>query len=390
MKPRIEIKPLVFVALATAAFSMGFQELKSAAVGAERVFVKNCSRAGCHAGSYPPQGLNLDKDHFQRFLIDVPSREVPDRKLVDTKNPEQSYLLMKIKGSEGIVGRRMPAYAPALGAEEISAVETWVQSLKGLELRQKKAPSRNEIKKPAFWGMRTINLPTPRSIGRSKGLFWVSHRFLPAVKEGYDTFYGLDGPASILLGLGYGISDNLSLMLSRANVLKEFELGLKWTLKDQNIAGRHLSMALLGSLSLRTQSVLDRRTFSKENLSFNIQASLAYAAHPSFSLLLVPGYSTNTDPEENSFQGTLYMGLGGKVRIIDDISILLEWVPVLSGFSLESSGWGLGIEKKIGGHVFQVFVLNSIGITTPQFSPGGDFRIGEGEFRIGFTIYRWF
>lgn len=390
MKHRNEIYSYVIVVLVSTAISMGFQELKPVAAGAENVFSKNCSRSGCHTGSYPPQGLNLDKDHFQDSLIDVSSREVPHLKLVDTKNPEQSYLLMKIKGSEGIIGSQMPAYAPPLKAEEISAVESWVWSLEGSSFGGKRVSARNEIKKPAFWGMRAINLPAPRPIGKNNGLFWVSHRFFPATKEGYDTFYGLDGPASILLGLGYGISDSISLTLSRANVLKEFELGLKWTLKNQDIANRPFSMAFLGSLSLRTLSVPDKSTFRRKNFSLNLQTSLAYVVHPSVSVLLVPGYSTNTDPKEDSFQGTLYLGLGGRIRIIDDVSIILEWIPVLSGYSLESYGWGMGIEKKIGGHVFQAFILNSVGITTPQFVPGGDFRIGDGEFRIGFTIYRWF
>lgn len=41
-------------------------------------------------------------------------------------------------------------------------------------------------------------------------------------------------------------------------------------------------------------------------------------------------------------------------------------------------------------HVFQVFVLNTAGLTTPQYLPGGDLRMSDGEFRLGFNIFRWF
>ena len=149
-------------------------------------------------------------------------------------------------------------------------------------------------------------------------------------------------------------------------------------------------MAFLGSMGLMTVSQPGETTFREENLRFNVQASFAYVLHPKVSLLLVPGYTSNTNPAEGSSQGTLSLGLGGRLLIAQDLSLLLEWVPVLSGYSNESAGWGLGIEKKIGGHVFQVFALNSVGITTAQFAPGGELRLSDGEFRIGFNILRWF
>jgi len=244
--------------------------------------------------------------------------------------------------------------------------------------------------KPAFWGTRLVNLPTSRSIGEGDWLFRVSHRFYPAAKEGYDALYGLDGPASVLLGIGYGFSDRTSMSLSLANAYKEWELALKWKMMDLSRTETPLSLALRGSLSLITLSHPGKKIFRQNNLRVNVQASLAYRVHPSVSLLLVPGYSTNTDPADESYQGTLSLGLGGRVLIFDDFSLLLEWIPVLSGYSLESAGWGVGLEKKIGGHVFQVFALNSAGISTSQYVPGGDFRIVDGEFRFGFTIFRWF
>jgi hypothetical protein len=70
--------------------------------------------------------------------------------------------------------------------------------------------------------------------------------------------------------------------------------------------------------------------------------------------------------------------------------MLAEWVPVLSGRKDVENGWGLGIEKKIGGHVFQVFVVNSYGMTTDQYVPGGDLRLRDLDFRFGFNIFRSF
>ena len=76
--------------------------------------------------------------------------------------------------------------------------------------------------------------------------------------------------------------------------------------------------------------------------------------------------------------------------IFDDFSLLAEWVPPLAGYEDSYGGWGLGVEKKIGGHVFQFFVTDSIGIIASQYLPGGDLRLGDGDFRLGFNIFRTF
>jgi hypothetical protein len=65
-------------------------------------------------------------------------------------------------------------------------------------------------------------------------------------------------------------------------------------------------------------------------------------------------------------------------------------VPALAGYKDKFSSWGLGVEKKIGGHVFQFFVTDSIGLLASQYLAGGDLRLGDGDFRFGFNIFRSF
>jgi hypothetical protein len=92
------------------------------------------------------------------------------------------------------------------------------------------------------------------------------------------------------------------------------------------------------------------------------------------------------DPESTSSLGT-----GARNKIRNDLAIIAEWVPALSGYrEIEGSGWGIGIEIKAGGHVFQVFVNNALGLTPAQYLPGGDLRLGDLDFRIGFNIFRTF
>lgn len=98
------------------------------------IFENDCSTPGCHSGSKPKKGLNLEMDEMMAELIDVPSIEIDKLKLIDTARPQQSYLLMKIRGDEGIADHRMPVEAPPLTADKIKIIEEWVLSLSAASL----------------------------------------------------------------------------------------------------------------------------------------------------------------------------------------------------------------------------------------------------------------
>jgi len=369
------------------------------------ILKQNCSVSDCHRGTYPKMNLNLEEDKFLKSLLDIPSQEIPSLKLVDKENPEQSYLLMKIKGDKAIVERRMPLDSSPLRDDEIKIIEDWISSPIAAQVEQEKTSpqkekttleakyknEKKEIRKPTFWGTRVINLPTTQSIGKGRLLFRVSHRYYPAIKSGYDSFYGLDGPAVILLSFGYGLRDNLDLTLARSKLDKEVELSLKWVMFEQRkVLTLPFSVALSLGGSLVTQSQPDRKVFRADNMKFNLQVILSHQVNNALSLVLVPAYSSNTNHWDSSSEGTFALGAGGRWMIFNDFSIIWEWVPVLAGYKDNSNGWGLGIEKKIGGHVFQVFILNSTGLTSDQFIPGGDFRLKDWDLRIGFNIFRKF
>lgn len=78
--------------------------------------------------------------------------------------------------------------------------------------------------------------------------------------------------------------------------------------------------------------------------------------------------------------------------VIEDLSLMAEWIPVLSGYRIEGgeNGWGLAVEKKIGGHVFQFYLTNALGLTPSQILTGGDLKLGKGDVRLGFNIFRTF
>lgn len=361
------------------------------------LFQKRCS--GCHKGKFPPKGLSLRPANLAA-IIDAPSREVPSLKLVDSKAPEASYLLKKVRRVDGIAGKPMPPGKP-LNPAELQTIETWIMGLAQFpvpasalgapdrggpgpgSVPERAAPAR-AYDKPAFWGTRLISLPTTTTPDKGDVLVRISHRFLGPVDRGFDDLFGLDDGANILFSLGYGITDHLTVSIGRARLYKEFEFSADWLIAEQGLTARlPFSAALHAGVDLATASSPDEtKLFASLSLSRQLTKRL--------SILAVPAFVTNANHLDLDPESTFSLGLGARYMIFEDFSVTAEWVPVLAGYKDVESGWGLGIEKKIGGHVFQVFVTNAFGLTAAQALPGGDLLLGDFDFRIGFNIFRTF
>ena len=406
---KIKIAILFLLIFVLSQFSFSLEDMNIAAddsgTGSELnyevaiIFKEDCSTSGCHRGNYPKKKLNLEEDKFLQALINVPSLEVETLKLVDTKNPDKSYLLMKIRGDEGIVDDRMPVDAPPLKDEEIKIIENWVLSLAEMDKSQilpKSKKKARQINKSlydnfVFNSTQLINLPTPKTAGHKNILFRISHRFDLPINSGFNNYYGLNGPAKILFSLGYGIKENLDVTIGHSNLNHEFELAIKWLPVNQNNKYKFpVSIALLGSGSLITAPEPCKRAWRSENMKFNLQISIARQLSNQISFLIVPAFSSNTKILDPLSKNTLALGTGGRYLFKKNISIICEWMPVLSGYKTSSNSWGLGLEYKTGGHVFQLFVNNSTGLTSDQYISGGDLKLFDNDYRLGFNIFRYF
>lgn len=52
--------------------------------------------------------------------------EKPELLRVNPGNPDESYLIHKLEGREGIVGSRMPLTSPPLSEAELELVRKWI------------------------------------------------------------------------------------------------------------------------------------------------------------------------------------------------------------------------------------------------------------------------
>lgn len=93
------------------------------------IFTNNCAFAGCHAGTSPQQGMNLSGGLAHQNIVNVPSTERSGMMRVRPFQPDSSYLVHKIQGTQGTVGGsggQMPLGGTPLSAQQIALIRAWI------------------------------------------------------------------------------------------------------------------------------------------------------------------------------------------------------------------------------------------------------------------------
>jgi len=90
------------------------------------VFAISCAFSGCHSGGDPAAGLSLEGD-FAARIVGVASEQRSDFLLVAPGNPDESYLLLKVRGDDEIISQQMPPGNP-LPAEQVEIIRAWIAS----------------------------------------------------------------------------------------------------------------------------------------------------------------------------------------------------------------------------------------------------------------------
>jgi hypothetical protein len=90
------------------------------------LLVPRCATSSCHSGNPPPVPVSLDAGLAYGELVGKPSIQVPQLNLVEPGMPERSYLVIKLRGSAGMVGAPMPLGDSALDEADIESIEAWI------------------------------------------------------------------------------------------------------------------------------------------------------------------------------------------------------------------------------------------------------------------------
>ncbi len=259
--------------------------------------------------------------------------------------------------------------------------------LKDIDTIQTKTP---DTEQPAFKALQIVTGQSTKLPAKNEWYIVVAHRF-GDVSKGFKDFFGLDD-ASTKLGVIYGVTEGISVSLSRETNLKTFEGAVKYKLVKQgesfpvDIAGYHV-MAVNTALSKDNYPHLQ----FGDRLSYLTQALISRRFNDKFSLQLTPSYVHKNlyEPmieDKNQF----LTGLGGRYKISKRISINAEYFVNFDNHSFYKNPLSLGMDIETGGHVFQLLFTNSQLNSDIGYLTNAAGKWDKGQIFFGFNLYRVF
>lgn len=291
------------------------------------------------------------------------------------------------------------------------------------ELMKDETPAR-EFVQYTFKTTRVINGQNVEMLAKHALDFRVSHRFGDVAATNNDhihSLFGFDQAADIAILVDYGITDNLTVGAGRmkgAGPLRElWNASIKYRplrqTKDFKIP---LSIALYGNVAISSMrpspdpSALNYfpkgyQAFA-HRLSYTLQAPIACKVTNWLSLQLTPAFVWRNVVAPNDKNGMFFMGFSGRAKFNQRTGMIFEYFlpfvkegvggrqyfPMVRGIKNAAyyPNLHIGFEFETGGHVFHINLSNSRGLLDQDFLPYTNSNWAQGQFRLGFTISRFF
>lgn len=237
---------------------------------------------------------------------------------------------------------------------------------------------------PAQPDFTIVALPTTLRVPRFGSSFRVTHRFTRPLGAG--TFSNL---ASDLFGLDSGAQVGLEY---RFGIMAGTQVGIHRT-SDRTIQllAQHQLIRQGDRLPVGVDVLasIDGTNNFRDSYSPAVGAVISRTLGRSGALYVHPMWINNTNPlpselaDEND---TVLIGLGGRFRVRPSVYLVGEAAPRV-GHTPGVSYVSFGVERRAGGHSFQLNFSNGFGTTFGQIAQGG---ISDENWYIGFNISRKF
>jgi hypothetical protein len=225
----------------------------------------------------------------------------------------------------------------------------------------------------------------------------ISHRFGTLNSGGYN-FFGLD-VSNIHLSLEYGILNWLMIGVGRSEFEKTFDGFAKFSILRQSSGAKDMpvSVSVVTSAALKTLKFPDqtRTNYFTSRLTYVAQILVARKISDGLSVQLTPSYvhrnlvATELDPND-----IFALGAGARLKLSKRISLNGEYYYIVNPKTYLSqqiyNPLSIGFDIETGGHVFQLFFTNSLGMTEKQFIGETTGQWKKGDIHFGFNISRVF
>lgn len=251
-----------------------------------------------------------------------------------------------------------------------------------------------------FKGTRLINFQTLEVPGNRTLDFRIAHRFGSFNDGGYN-FWGLDGGASIRLGLDYSYDGRFAFGIGRTSIEKTYDGFLKYRLLRQgDKGGQPLSLTLFSGAyytSIKDPNAqangFDKYEKRSSRLSYALQAIIGRKFNERLSLQVAPTLiHVNLAEELTDKNDAVIIATAARFKVTQRTAITAEYGWRANDYTQTKyyDSFGIGVDVETGGHVFQMHFTNSLGLVENQFFTRTSTRWGNAGVRLGFNISRVF
>ena len=230
-----------------------------------------------------------------------------------------------------------------------------------------------------------VNLPTTLRLPRFKSAFRVTHRFTRPLGQGdfgdlADDLFGIDSGALIGLEYRFGFWRGLQGGILRTSD-KTIEFFSQYNVLNQR-SGAAVGLGVLASID-GTNNFRD--SYSP---ALGVAVSREFGDYGAAYVEPIWVNNSNSLPSELADDNDTFMvGLGLRLRIRPTVYLVGKFIPRVAGYDPGTHHGTFGIEKRLGGHVFQLNFSDGFGNTMGQLARGGT---SSDDWYLGFNISRKF
>lgn len=272
-----------------------------------------------------------------------------------------------------------------------------------LKLAQEESKPLKEKVTATFKTTKLINAQTNETVHRRTLDFRVGHRFGNIGKytngqSATHTLYGLDASTDIRIAFEYGITDALTVGLSRSKLNENYEGLAKIRVLQQTMDNKiPVALTLFANAAITAQKdnakVYDKTT---RRLSYTFQAIIARKFSSRISLAVLPTLVHRNFVFDASDDNDIFaLGGAARIKITKGTCFIVDYFYDWSQYRINRSKTyfdplGAGFELETGGHVFTIMFTNSAGIIENELIPYTTDDWFDGGVKFSFNISRNF
>ena len=244
------------------------------------------------------------------------------------------------------------------------------------------APNNGPQPGPVEIDYRLVNLPTTVPLPRLRSNFQITHRFAGNLERGgvgfqLSNLFGIDQGAMVGFEYRLAIVPRVQAAIYRVTLDKTFQFHGQFDAWRQ---GATLPVSISAVVSVEGVDNFQDQYAPAVGAVFSRTFANVVAAYAA------PMWVDNTAAVLGVDRSTAFLGLGVRLRVRPSLFVVGEVAPRMDGYAPSDPEFAFALEKRMGGHVFQLNITNTTGTTYGQTARGGV----PDTLHLGFNLSRKF